>query len=206
LYLYQCLKRAEKKTEDHEGYYCDISQILSESKNSDYLHLNSLINSMDFSLICDSKGDSMSPTLYRLNDDKVILWLKCKIERLQQLVLSSPNLIPAAQATSFRSTTQHNITTNDALQTALGFLSEYISENRLTKLAQQYGVLLPSSNIKPALSNSHEISNENKKHNIERKEKQITKKPKLSPAQSKLAKVNLKGMSKLDTFFVKKKS
>jgi len=206
--IIKLLEENRKKTEEHAGYFCSLSQMLSDTNHLGYVHLTKLLKDVDVSVICDVNDQSTDQVLYRLNDDKLLKWMRCKTDRLSQKLASYPiqTTVSSAQASTFVASTRDikKPTEDDLLRSALGFLSEYINPNRMEQLARSYGILEfapPRVSVFDDLKKAETKSESRKDHT--KKEKPKVEKPKLSVAQSKLAKTNTTGMSKISSFFHK---
>lgn len=78
-------------------------------------------------LICDLKG-SGDDCYYRLNEQKVLAWMRCKLRQtIEGLRAAAPGSVAGLQG-------------DDALSYALGFMTEYLSQKRLTQLAESFGL------------------------------------------------------------------
>jgi len=192
-----------KKTEEHQGYFCEFTQMLSDTNQPGYAHFAKLLDTFDLSLICDVNKDLEQP-LYRLNDVKVTHWLRAKVEKLRELLSQSDHLLHGiAHSATFRlSTSEKKFSEEDILRGALGFVSEYVSSERMTELAISYGVTNYGVPKLSALDQLGEKSISSKRE-IESPKQPTPKKPRLTLSQSKLAKTNIKGMSQMSSFFKK---
>ncbi|KAI9591534.1 ribonuclease H2, subunit B [Syncephalis fuscata] len=83
--LLPILIQCRRQTGDSLGVYCSQQDILEAVANGQGSVLNSLPQ-LDQSLcqICDTQDVSGYTTVYRLNDQRVITWLKHKIDRIVQ--------------------------------------------------------------------------------------------------------------------------
>jgi len=202
------LKRSRRKTLEHEGYFCELNQVLEGELEATSCapQLYSLFEKANLSIICDQHSQNLSS--YRLNDDKVLQWLQCKVEQLLETLENSPIdiSISSAQSDSFRrskESQEKKPSKVELLRSALGFLSEYVDETYMDMLAKLYEI---SSELeeqeKFVESSSNDSLSQHRKENSTVKVKASTpKKPRLTPGQQKLAKVNTKGMSKISSFF-----
>jgi len=167
--LINLLEENRRKTESHEGYFCELTQILSHSKCTGFLQLNNIYKDVDLSLICDIR-DGNEP-LYRLNDEKLIQWLRCKVKKLIEKIEVSPSIIPAAQAVTFRSK-EKKLTKEEILHFSLGLISEYIDSKTLENLSSSFGITNNISNSLNSKDFIQSIDPNEKKSQTEKIEKQ----------------------------------
>jgi hypothetical protein len=84
----------------------------------------------------------MENPLYRLNNDKLLLWLQCKMETLKEelRINNFKSLLTDARATTFRtSNKEKNILSEESLvKISLGLLSEYVDKDLLAPLISHY--------------------------------------------------------------------
>lgn len=96
--------------------------------------------SSSIALICDTKelGES---TFYRLNDEKVLTWLRYKVERMCEHFESIPDVasLVRAQASGFRSRGTV-ITPTELIKISIGFLGEYLEKKWITALETKIGL------------------------------------------------------------------
>lgn len=195
-----CDQRKKNEEENHKGFFCDLHTLLMKPG---YHHLQK-VKPLSLSLITDVKK-VMDETQYRLNDSKLIKWLQCKVDKLiERLTVSESYLsVSSAQSNSFRTLEQKNPSKDQILQSALGFVSEYVNEEIMDQLAKSFGIF----NFGPPKMTAFEqtIQNPQKRKTPEKRKKNpILKKPKMTRGQAQLSKVNLKGISKISSFFGKK--
>ncbi len=147
--------KARKKTDEHDGYFTSLDQILSSSstgeKSTDLLlsALNS--NPKRINAICDVR-EPYTPTddaRYRLNDAKLAAWLDSKVVKLCRQIAQQPGLAPhevTAEITSSSTTSSSSSSSSSSLTSfsssssshksyrtnpvvlsnALAFMSEYL--------------------------------------------------------------------------------
>jgi len=204
------LENCRKQTDDHAGLFRALDQMFDDDSQPGSVHLfNLLKHKLDqLSLICDVT-DKMGDLLFRLNDSKLVKWLQCKVDMLcNYLADNEPTciVICGAQSSTFRESSKKVKASLDELRrTAIGFISEYVDPKHIDDLATSYGI----TNFGPAKVNAFDdllSCNASKgKHaaeDISPKQPEAKKlKMELSASQKKLAKTNLKGMSKLSAFF-----
>jgi len=206
--LIRLLEQNRKKTEESEGYFCDISQMLTDAKQPGFFHLLPIVETIDLCLICDVNKEH-SPTLYRLNDDKVLRWLRCKVDNLIPILETNvqSNSVSSSAPTFRRSEKSlKKPNSEEVLKSSLGFISEYIDSFRMDSLSKSYGLThfgVPKLTAFDEMAvYSHKRSNPDNEPEKERKEP--AKKPRLTPGQAKLAKTDVRGIPKISTFFTKK--
>jgi len=206
--LIRLLEQNRKKSSEHGGYFCEFSQMLFDTDQPGYAHFAKLTDTFDLSLICDINNDLEQP-LCRLNDEKIIHWLRAKVENLRVKLAQSDHLYHAAsQSSTFRlSSSEKKLTNVDILKGALGFVSEYVTPERMTELAKTYGIVnygVPKLSALDGLHSRDKFIPVSNKREGDQVKQPTPKKQKPSLAQSKLAKTNIKGMNKMDSFFKKK--
>mmetsp|Transcript_11819 Transcript_11819/g.16392 ORF Transcript_11819/g.16392 Transcript_11819/m.16392 type:complete len:367 (+) Transcript_11819:67-1167(+) len=212
--LVKVLDSNRKKTEEKAGYFCEITQMLADEAGfSHFLHPispsnKSLLDTIDLTLVCDVNNEHSQP-LYRLNDDKLLCWLRCKVDRIAAYLSTVDNInfsSTVSRSAFLKVKNNSNTSKEDLLKYALGMVSEYISPSTLTRLAETYGFkdfgVVKATPIPTAPKEDDKIvSTAEKRKASDSKEKDKNKKPKLSVAQNRLAKTNLKGVSKINAFF-----
>jgi len=219
--LIPLLELNRKKTADHAGLFCDLSQMLSDTNKSGYAHFSKFsAEALNLQLICDVNKDHDEP-LYRLNDSKVTKWLRVKVDRLAESLASSDLVqtrLSGARASAFRRSTkdQQPTPTEDLLRHALGFLSEYVDAERIKVVADSYGITNFGVAKITAFDQFAYTPDKRKRDDADDEEddpqttpgsskKDSAKKAKLTPGQAKLAKTNIRGMNKISAFFTPKK-
>jgi len=137
------LELHRKKSAEHAGYFCTLDQILSQTI-TDINQISSFmkIKHLNLSFICDIK-DIGDQQLFRLNDTKVLKWLRCKVENTRTK-LSAMAIVSRAQAKNFIRPDKRIIVNNETdeiLNGALAFISEYITKPWKDVLYTSYGLL-----------------------------------------------------------------
>jgi len=142
--LLPLLEKHRKKSNDHAGYFCTIDQILTQTDGDiNEIALLLYFKHLNLSLICDKK-DIGDQELFRLDDTKVLKWLRCKVENTRTK-LSSMAIVSRAQASNFVRPDRQMIVDNETdeiLNGALAFISEYITKTWKDILYASYGLLL----------------------------------------------------------------
>jgi len=163
--------------------------------------------------ICDVKSQG-GQSFYRLNDDKVVLWLQYKLEALCAHLESLPDAatLVRVQASNFRSR-GNDITIFELIKISLGFLSEYVEKKWLSVLETNLGVSSAEAlavATKNAYATEEEVAPRQKRSNPTGGfdadlDKELATPPKKKPNihAARLAKVDKRGMSPITSFFKK---
>jgi len=84
------LERGRKKTSDHDGYFLQLDQLLPTSSfPPSLLRHPSFTDSI--ATICQ-KRDGWDSAVWRLDDEKVVSWLRAKMQRMRQTFKTIPSL------------------------------------------------------------------------------------------------------------------
>lgn len=107
-------------------------------------------NALDLSqleLICDSK-EGWDSNVYRLNDEKLLNWLRAKVSRISKALASHP---------SFRlsNTAIADDDSSGMISHAIGLLSEYLAADNLASLTKSYGMSVESITSKKKAAKSY---------------------------------------------------
>ncbi|CAL8467533.1 g7071 [Coccomyxa elongata] len=144
------LESSRNKGDGNEGVFTERDELLRTEECPINAQLAELLRE-SFTNICDVK-QSGDISYYRLNDEKVLAWLRCKLRRLRGALLASSANFAAMDDTSLTIY-------------AVGLLGEYLSEAWLQRLCDSCGVSLagpddevpfkPLKNINPAADEDH---------------------------------------------------
>ncbi|XP_031554878.1 ribonuclease H2 subunit B-like [Actinia tenebrosa] len=193
-----------------------IDQVLMDDDYPAVSSLSMCVSSDVLSNVCDCKGND-DLQAYRLNEDKLIAWLKTKVECVADKLESSKiNVSKGSQSATFvRSKLQSNVTRDDYLRYSCGIVCQYLDSSWADKL--QAALNLPEE--KTVLSSPEEPPSKRTKLNNDAgtvledyskeyekiKTKTTSKTPgKMTAAQKSLSKVNKNGMKSMASFFTKK--
>ncbi|CAK0787484.1 hypothetical protein CVIRNUC_010704 [Coccomyxa viridis] len=130
------LESSRMQAAGEQGVFCEAEQLLQREDNPSHAQLAELLQG-SFSLLCDVKSAG-GDEYFRLNDEKVLAWLRCKVKVLRNSLVDSSNSFAALGT--------------DALTVyVIGLLGEYLSEDWMKRLAgschvsldQQEGPLQP---------------------------------------------------------------
>eukprot|EP01126_Amoeba_proteus_P061544 TRINITY_DN8271_c0_g1_i2.p1 TRINITY_DN8271_c0_g1~~TRINITY_DN8271_c0_g1_i2.p1 ORF type:complete len:259 (-),score=24.58 TRINITY_DN8271_c0_g1_i2:494-1270(-) len=143
--LEQCRQLKGSVNTTDKGIFVCKDQIYEECSRKHNLGL--LRDSgIRFDIICDRK-EVDGKSYYRLNDNKVLHWLRHKVDVIGR-GLESSKLDVASLTTSqtygFRSLPYPPLTNNQKIKIAIGILSEYILPSRAVQLKQSYGRSVPA--------------------------------------------------------------
>lgn len=88
------------------------------------------------------RAGSSGETFYRLSDDKVIEWLKRKVDSICEYLELMPDAIGMirAQVVGYKITDEDKLTNDQLIHLAVGFLKEYVPSNWISMLKQSYGL------------------------------------------------------------------
>jgi len=137
------LEKSRKKTNEHEGLYNSIEDILSQE--TAYPALAKL--QFKFELICDVITNEKTGTVYRLNNNRVIAFLKCKIEKLNSEILKQE--IPVNANMSIAASVLIKLakpSIEDITKYSISILSEYVEKHWIEQLYSAYGTSSPTRN------------------------------------------------------------
>lgn len=119
-----------------DGFFVTQADIFNHTANKDLKHLQ---NNTNFALICDKKqnGDEM---YYRLNEELALKWLRLKLDQICDHFASMSDIMIylRAQVAGFKPTAAE-VSVEDKLRLAIGFVSEYLSDDWKAKLATAAG-------------------------------------------------------------------
>lgn len=191
--------------------FMTLDHILQDSEFQLIGKISKCITQDDLKLLCDVKGED-DLIVCKLNDEKVISWLKTKVrqtkDRLQDLKVSASG----AQASTFvRSKKARESTQEDYLRYAYGLLSDYISDYWSQKVKVALGIvdeLLESSGEEPVSKKvklddgvAGQPNEDYSNYFSKSKKSDQNANVKLTAAQKSLMKVNKKGMKSISSFF-----
>lgn len=74
------LERARRSSSDFAGRFCNLEDILSNDQHPDLMLLKDLITP-SLCCICDERDIGNGEVYYRLNDERVLAWLQCKVKQ-----------------------------------------------------------------------------------------------------------------------------
>ncbi|RHZ75290.1 hypothetical protein Glove_216g70 [Diversispora epigaea] len=198
------LENSRRKNLESQGFFLTLEDILD---NIDYpsttrlLTINNMLTYMEW--ICDGKDINLDSKVYRLNDDKMMKWLKGKVTNLLSKFDQHKSLRKLAEQLdneTIHDQHRQELRTKFILEVIMEYLPNYWIEQ--LKKEYKFDELGKWSNqeIFYMTDNTSKYS-ENKK--IEVEVKQPVKKRKLTLGQTTLAKANKTGMKKLTSFFSK---
>ncbi|KAI7816054.1 ribonuclease H2, subunit B [Gamsiella multidivaricata] len=196
------LEFARLKTSKSAGRFLALSDIFESDQYTSLRHLSHLINTESYlSSICEVQ-ESRDTMTFRLDDAKVMTWLKRKVQVLEEKFLTIPALVDSIAYTESMS---EACRTEAIIQSSLKLVSAYLPDSWATKLADEYQFpeldKLESRTQLPLISDFGKRSGMDMDEDAKPKE---TKKPKMTVGQRKLAKADKSGMKPLSSFFAKK--
>ena len=162
-------------------------------------------------LICDTKevGDTL---YYRLSEEKVINWLRYKVEHLCGHLELIPDIatLVRAQASGFRSRGT-TVTPTELVKIAIGFLGEYLEPEWITVLESKIGLNSAEAAVKAqaiVYASEAEVAPRQKRTHPNggfedemMKEVAPSPKKKVNIHAARLEKVDKRGMSPITSFF-----
>jgi ribonuclease H2 subunit B len=210
------LDKARKAKVGTPGVFLSPISLFEEVDTSVSRYLKPFVPSLD--AVCDVRSQG-NDKYYRLNDDRVVLWLQHKLDGLCEVLNSSPDFASSlvrAHASNFRSRNTQPLTTTELLKLGVGFLGEYLEKKWVTVLESKIGVsnadLLAAAAssapvAKKAYASEEDVAPRKRSapsggHDDDLlKETTTPAKKKLNAAQARLAKVDKTGMSPITSFF-----
>jgi len=216
--LYVLLPRLDqvrnKKEDEGNGVFVDKTQIFFSEEHPNLKFIEKCKN-CNLGLICDVQGEEPD-IYYRLNDTKVIEWLKRKIDQIGEEVAKMPGMMQfiRSQTAKYKSRKDEKLSSNHLLSLSLGFLSEYITSKWNTLLNEAYGLKATTSASVFSFSSSEidpELIVETKYGTINDKRKvpDTPTNDKTTPKKRRVRahdKIDTKKNSKLTSFFPIKKT
>jgi len=139
--------------------------------------------------------------VYRLNDKRVLMWLKCKVEKINATIISSDISIQANMAVvSSVMLKTAKPSTDDIINYSISILADYVEKHWIEQLCAEYGVNVGKEKVVASLyfNPTYERAGLPTK-----KDDTLKKKPRVSAAQKKLSSVDKKGMSPITSYFLK---
>uniref|UniRef100_A0A6B2L8U7 Ribonuclease H2 subunit B n=1 Tax=Arcella intermedia TaxID=1963864 RepID=A0A6B2L8U7_9EUKA len=215
--LYLILPRLQearrKKNSVDEGFYVDTNEIFLNAE-SPYHNLKYLKDSKNCNLgvLCDVKvsGDN---EYYRLNDDKVIEWLKRKVDQIADKIKSYPEIHPLAfsrsQVSGYSSLPNESINNDQLFCLTLGMLSEYLPSDIYSALVKSYGAKEMEQSSLSFLTESDNIVDT--RYGTVRDKRKSTQTPESMPKAKRQRvkshdKIDTKHIKPLTSFFTPKKT
>eukprot|EP01095_Lingulamoeba_sp_RSL-Kostka_P013153 TRINITY_DN537_c0_g2_i1.p1 TRINITY_DN537_c0_g2~~TRINITY_DN537_c0_g2_i1.p1 ORF type:complete len:357 (+),score=96.77 TRINITY_DN537_c0_g2_i1:162-1232(+) len=197
--------------EEHiDKYFKNVKTLLMESQDGyeQFLHI---LPDITIDLICDQR-ELDNEIFYRLNKDKVLDWLCCRIYQLKEYFMKNQHYLSnQAKAATFVTKKQKEISEDDLIKRCIGFLSEYINDEWFNKLSDHFNIgkvdKTQSLKLRKALMKANDpirFMKQRKANNSEDEIKPAKKKPKTF-AQKRLDRIDKTGMKSLTSFFQKKK-
>ncbi|KAK3808466.1 MAG: ribonuclease H2, subunit B [Benniella sp.] len=195
-----------QRTSESEGRFLGLQDIFESDQYTSLRHLAQL-NKIDqiLAVVCDVRESTITGDkrkTFRLDDDRVLAWLKRKV---QALVDKFPSIPALMNSIAYTESLPEACQTEAITQSALRLVSAYLSDSWATQLAAGYQFpeldKLESRTQLPVMSGFGKRSGTELDEDPKSKE---TKKPKMSVGARKLAKASTAGMKPLSSFFTKK--
>ncbi|EIE24959.1 hypothetical protein COCSUDRAFT_83651 [Coccomyxa subellipsoidea C-169] len=137
------LEASRKEIDGNEGVFTERDELLQTEACSGNAQLAELMQG-SFACLCDVK-ESGGNVYYRLNNAKVLAWLRCKLRRLRGALLDSSANFAAMDDTLLTSY-------------AVGLLGEYLSEAWLQRLCNACGISLAAPDGEEPLKPLKEVN------------------------------------------------
>ncbi|KAK9721884.1 hypothetical protein K7432_003069 [Basidiobolus ranarum] len=136
--LIPILETSRQETHESGGVFQQLDDILSNEEEFSYRHITELAGiDQQLNHICDSKAITDTIHVYRLNNEKVLTWLKCKVEMILEHFDSVPGLnqlILFLDSPELSSEQRQNLRRRAIVQT----LGDYLSLSWRDKLLNAY--------------------------------------------------------------------
>ncbi|KAF9540462.1 Ribonuclease H2 subunit B [Mortierella hygrophila] len=192
-----------QKTADAEGKFLLLEGIFGSSSDQypSLRHLADLKNIDKYlALVCDVRVAAMKT--YRLDDEKVMGWLKKKVEVFVSKFESIPALVDSI---AYTESLPEACRTEAITQSALKMVSANLSDSWATKLSANYQFPeLDKMESRTQLPSMSEFGKRSGMDLDDEPKAREVKKPKMSVGQRKLAKASTAGMKPMTSFFAKK--
>ncbi|KAF9937880.1 Ribonuclease H2 subunit B [Mortierella alpina] len=192
-----------QKTQNTEGRFLILEDIFESDQYASLRQLTQLQHiERDLRLVCEVRDSSALKT-FRLDDAKVMSWLKRKVDAL----VNKFEMVPALRNSIAYTEALPEACRSEAItQASLRIVSAYLSDSWATELSAEYQFPeLDKLESRTQLPSSADFGKRGMDLDEEPKAKDV-KKPKMSVGQRKLAKASTAGMKPLSSFFAKKAS
>lgn len=206
------LDKARKAKEGSNGVFIQELALLSEVDPKVSKFLRPYLAHIDVICDLDSQG---AEKFWRLNDEKVLIWLQYKLEAVCAELEKMPDIamLVRAQATNFRSRGS-SVTLLELVKIGLGFIGEYVEKRWLSALETKIGLsaaeVAQAASNKAVYASEEEVAPRAKRYaptgGFEEelmKEAATPPKKKTNIHAARLAKVDKRGMSPITSFFAK---
>ncbi|EGC32622.1 hypothetical protein DICPUDRAFT_57002 [Dictyostelium purpureum] len=131
--LFLLIPFLEKNKTQNKNEYFEVSSVVNDPIYSNLSKIT--FKDEQLKLICDFK-DFAGSSLYKLDDEKLLLWLRCKVKNIA-------NHLKDNDIDIFK-TSNHvkNVLSWETLYTmSIGFISEYLSDAHIKLLNESFGLL-----------------------------------------------------------------
>jgi ribonuclease H2 subunit B len=212
------LRNKTKSDKAPNGSYTPMHELYMDLEQPNYSHLKD-VKGADLELLCDVE-DMGDDKYVRLNDEKVVLWLRAKLNQIADLFELSTKAtqlglsLVRAQVEGYMASKHDTLSHDQVLHIAAGLLGDYIALPWLVKLKSCYNAfdtkaafLVPASPATPGGGGSRKRKSmfDDLDEDEDGDNKTPTKKRRTSLAQSQLAKTDTSKMKKLTSFFTSPK-
>ncbi|KAI7876064.1 hypothetical protein K492DRAFT_210589 [Lichtheimia hyalospora FSU 10163] len=193
--LFIALPILHRAREQSEGKFRTIDDIFGCEQDMQHQKLLQLANfEVQLAHVCDTRDVTSDLRAYRLNDDKVLVWLTKKMERL---LPTTPFLV----TDDIKEDQKQDVYRQEAVY----LLAKYIPESQIKALLQHLGI----EEIKEETADiaTYFVDNTASYFGVSHsmpKAPEVANTPKRPETPRSLAKVNTRGMKPLTSFFKKK--
>jgi len=148
LFLNRLDKARKKQGDNDDGMFVDIPEILNDPDCPNFQkYFSNKLSIYPLHLICDVKEMDES-RFYRLNDNKVIQWLKRKVDNTIDFILSmkNPSYLVISSLKIIKD--EQKLTNKQLITVSINIVAEYLSNKWLKLLQQEYGIAFkPRNNV-----------------------------------------------------------
>ncbi|KFH72551.1 hypothetical protein MVEG_02840 [Podila verticillata NRRL 6337] len=195
------LEIVRQQTSGSAGRFMVVDDIFENDQYTSLRHLTQL-HSVEKLLaqICEVRDGSLKT--FRMDDERVMAWLKKKMDHLEANFESIPALVDSI---TYSESLPSGCRKETITQSSLKLVCAYLSEDWATRLSATYS--FPQLDALESRTQVSSVLDFGKRSGMDfdedPKAKEV-KKPKMSVGQRKLAKASTAGMKPLSSFFAKK--
>ncbi|KAG0243674.1 Ribonuclease H2 subunit B [Actinomortierella wolfii] len=202
------LEIMRQQTSESQGRFITLDDLFDSDQYTSLRHLAHLNHVEKYlSLICEVRDSGMRT--YRLDDNKVMLWLKKKVENVVSKFSTSKALV---ESVSYAESLPDECRQEAITMNSLRLVCAYLNGTWATKLSAEYSFpeLDKMESRAPAPATIAEFTTKRTSsmdidEDLAIAAPKETKKPKLTPGQRKLAKASKAGMKPISSFFAPQK-
>ncbi|KYR01642.1 hypothetical protein DLAC_01645 [Tieghemostelium lacteum] len=131
------LEKLRGNVEKDGGMFGELSSAKNDESFSQLTRLS--FNNDQLSLICQVK-DICGHPMYRLDDTKLMLWLRCKVSKLSLHLKETNTNIYTSSSNQVSANVPKEVSKEALMTMSIGFLGEYLSTNHIKLLETFFGV------------------------------------------------------------------